>query len=160
MANIGAIVGKILPFDPTPGFNLTRPGASNFNQWTGTMASPSGRGNFWVGQDGNVYVAGNNGTNSAGKADSNTVSYWAGKGFSQIPDPNRSTKTGGNTNTNQSTNGYYGSGGNGSTSSWTPQNQALYDQSVGEINHQIGRADKQLGTTLANIAQSCKAKII
>lgn len=44
-------------------------------------------GVFWQGTDGNVYVKGAQGTNSAGKFDANTRNYWANQGYAQISDP-------------------------------------------------------------------------
>lgn len=38
-------------------------------------------GVFWRGQDGNVWVKGANGTNSAGAWDDNTTKYWSDRGF-------------------------------------------------------------------------------
>jgi hypothetical protein len=49
---------------------------------------PKGTGVFWIGQDGNVYVKGNKGTNAAGRADGNTRKYWGDRGFAMIDDPN------------------------------------------------------------------------
>ena len=50
--------------------------------------SSGGGGVFWKGADGNVWVKGSQGTNSAGAWDANTQNYWTGQGFSQINDPN------------------------------------------------------------------------
>ena len=44
-------------------------------------------GAYWIGADGNVYVKGHLGTNSAGRADANTANYWGSRGFNQIADP-------------------------------------------------------------------------
>ena len=52
----------------------------------GTNAKPAG-GSYWRGNDGNVWVAGANGTNNAGKWDANSDSYWGGQGYSPISDP-------------------------------------------------------------------------
>lgn len=52
-----------------------------------SLAIPSGNGSFWIGSDGNVWVKGANGVNSAGKADANSASYWSDRGYGQIPDP-------------------------------------------------------------------------
>jgi len=49
-------------------------------------------GVFWQGTDGNVYVKGAQGTNSAGKFDANTRNYWANQGYGQISDPVYSTQ--------------------------------------------------------------------
>jgi hypothetical protein len=52
----------------------------------GTNAKPAG-GSYWRGNDGNVWVAGANGTNSAGAWDANSDSYWGGQGYTPISDP-------------------------------------------------------------------------
>lgn len=68
--------------DLTPGFSLNR-------------LAPSNRGSYWVGQDGNVWVAGSNGTNNAGRFDNNSHAYWQGKGFNLTQDPNPGSGGGG-----------------------------------------------------------------
>lgn len=45
-------------------------------------------GQFWIGADGNVYVAGSQGVNSAGRADANTNQYWSDRGYGLVADPN------------------------------------------------------------------------
>lgn len=45
------------------------------------------KGVYWRGTDGNVYVKGAQGTNSAGKWDGNTDNYWFNQGYSKISDP-------------------------------------------------------------------------
>lgn len=52
------------------------------------MAPDSTNHLFWQGQDGNVYVQGDQGVNSAGTWDDNTMSYWINKGYAHVPDPN------------------------------------------------------------------------
>lgn len=52
--------------------------------WVAPMKS---NGVYWIGADGNVYVKGAKGTNSAGRADANTNSYWQSRGFGLINDP-------------------------------------------------------------------------
>lgn len=69
----------------TPNYNTTP--TSNTTSMAQTASSPSSNGSFWVGNDGNVYVAGSQGTHSAGAADANTANYWSGQGFNQIADP-------------------------------------------------------------------------
>lgn len=44
-------------------------------------------GTYWFGQDGNVWVQGPQGVNSAGPADANSQTYWNNQGYSLIPDP-------------------------------------------------------------------------
>lgn len=43
-------------------------------------------GYFWKGANGNVYVQGDQGINSAGKWDANTEAYWSSRGFTRTPD--------------------------------------------------------------------------
>lgn len=89
-----------------PGVSVSaRPGEFNINPFAGPLgripaettqeSAPSLSGTFWQGQDGNVYVAGNDGVNNAGRWDDNTMSYWTERGFAHIPDPNpgRTTTT-------------------------------------------------------------------
>jgi hypothetical protein len=45
-------------------------------------------GAFWLGNDGNVWVSGSDGTHSAGAWDANTKDYWANQGFGMIQNPN------------------------------------------------------------------------
>lgn len=45
------------------------------------------KGSFWIGQDGNVWVQGHQGTNAAGRADDNSTNYWSNMGYQQIFDP-------------------------------------------------------------------------
>lgn len=49
-----------------------------------TSSKPNGY--FWKGANGNVYVQGDQGINSAGKWDANTAAYWSSRGFVQTPD--------------------------------------------------------------------------
>jgi len=51
------------------------------------FASEGPIGAFWKGADGQVYVKGADGTNSAGVWDANTQNYWASRGYEQIFDP-------------------------------------------------------------------------
>lgn len=61
------------------------------------MAGASGSwgdsGVFWRGADGQVYVKGAEGTNSAGAWDANTQQYWADRDFALINDPNAPVQT-------------------------------------------------------------------
>lgn len=66
-------------------------------------------GSFWRGRDGNVWVAGSQGTNSAGRWDANTARYWTGKNYMQISDPSGGGGGGGG----GAPAGSYGGGGGG-----------------------------------------------
>lgn len=76
-------------------------------------------GTFWQGQDGNVYVAGKDGVNSANQWDDNTVDYWTSRGFMQTADPNVAI-------TQQNYSPYNGSGGSGTSSSGTTEQDLQY----------------------------------
>ena len=52
--------------------------------WGNDNAQPNGY--FWKGADGQVWVQGDQGINSAGAWDPNTINYWTGLGFVQTPD--------------------------------------------------------------------------
>lgn len=71
-------------------------------------------GVYWVGQDGNVWVKGSQGTNSAGAFDANSNNYWSSRGFTRIADPN------GESNGASNSGGGYGYGGGNSSA--TQQN--------------------------------------
>lgn len=49
-------------------------------------------------------------------------------------------------------------GQNTGTGGWTSQNQALYDQSVAELNRQLGRADTQRDIALGNVGSQYNQK--
>lgn len=51
------------------------------------VPSHGSNGTFWRGADGNVWVAGSDGTNSAGKWDDNTFNYWDTQGYALQNDP-------------------------------------------------------------------------
>lgn len=72
------------------------------------------KGTYWKGSDGNVWVAGDSGTNSAGAWNDGTIDYWNNLGYQQIADPSRTID--GPVNYD-----YTGTGGTGSTT----QNQLL-----------------------------------
>lgn len=80
----GSFVNSLTSGSLNPLYIAPKPAAS------APAAAPKAANNgvFWVGADGKVYVKGSQGTNAAGTADANTSSYWGGKGFTQIADPN------------------------------------------------------------------------
>lgn len=59
--------------------------------------TPSMNGYFWKGANGQVYVQGDKGINSAGKWDGNSAKYWTEQGFVQTPDSPTSKVNGANT---------------------------------------------------------------
>jgi hypothetical protein len=98
-------------------------------------------GVFWKGADGKVYVSGNQGTNSAGNFDSNTVNYWAGQGYGMIDDPRgagystRMAEQDFFDNNDPGIGGSSSSGGSGGSSAATSQ--------IDQINRLLGVIDKQ-----------------
>lgn len=130
----------------------------------GAAADPNTAGTingaYWVGNDGNVYVKGAQGTNAAGKADANTNTYWQSRGYQQIANPGNnvlgdSTTTPHNLNT----------GGSGSTPA---PDLSLYDSNASNLNDLLGRTqtgldqglqknDSEYGLQVAN-ANTDKAK--
>jgi hypothetical protein len=117
-------------------------------------------GSFWIGADGNVWVAGSDGTNSAGKADANTNQYWQNKGYSPISDPsstNGSTNLWGNYVNEAPTlgkiGGGSGTGGNGG-SAYSQEDLAYLDNQKGVLERQLGRTDSTLANALDAILQN------
>lgn len=110
---------------------------------------PGASGAFWKGQDGNVYVKGAQGTNSAGKYDPNTSNYWTGQGYKQITDPLTGV-LGDKTDTN---NVPFTPPSNttGSQPAYDPSINQYYDQQISGIQGQQGRLDNQLNIGTDNI---------
>jgi hypothetical protein len=78
---------------------------------TGTIGGAQPNGNYWVGRDGNVWVAGSEGVNAAGVADNNTNSYWTSRGFTRINDPNPGSRSATSDTSTPAPTGDYGGGG-------------------------------------------------
>ncbi len=125
---------------------------------TSGYSQPVNRGAYWRGQDGKVWVAGSNGTNSAGNWDANTESYWGGKGYNLISDPNAS---GNQTPDNTQISGYgsYGTGGGGSSApAYNPaEDVALIDNLISRYQDSINRIGNQRTIGEGNIESSYKA---
>lgn len=99
-------------------------------------------GVFWIGRDGNVWVKGSGGTNSAGRADGNTISYWTSRGFSQIADPVAPRAQANNANGSGSVfrrvgGGYYTGGGGGAA---TPPKK-LDEAQIGSLRTLLSQID-------------------
>lgn len=118
----------------------------------GGWGSNQPNGAFWIGRDGNVWVAGSQGTNSAGAADANSVSYWTGQGYKSIADPS-----------GYSMSGDYlqpigGTGGSGGGSSYAPtysqEDLAYLDDQQGTLQRQLGRTDTTLANALDAVLQN------
>lgn len=109
-------------------------------------APQSENGVFWLGEDGNVWVKGGQGTHSAGRWDGNTADYWMSRGFSYIANPNRSagvatagvaTAGGG-----RGGYGYFGGGGGGYSA---PVKKLDQDQ-INSLNGLLGVYDAKRNT--------------
>lgn len=118
-------------------------------------------GTFWKGSDGKVYVAGENGVNSAGSWDTaNTIPYWVNQGYGYQSDPNR-RQTGGHRpddNSSPTQNlqlGVYGGGGGNRASA---SQLAEYQEGIDQANHNMGRIDSQLGIRRQNINDDYRKK--
>lgn len=109
------------------------------NEAVGSSGNGANNGSFWQGQDGNVYVAGNQGTNSAGAWDPNSQSYWQNQGYNLINNPNPTPQVNGATN---GSGGNVLSGGGGGGGTVDP----LAQQKTSFLN--------QLPAALQNITQS------
>lgn len=115
--------------------------------FAGGDRSPAGsQGVYWRGADGNVYVKGSQGTNSAGRFDSNSNNYWQQRGYSYINNPN--SPSAGSTTVANVANGVSGGGGSYG-SSQTAAERAQYDDQINYINSLLGgvgaRRDAGLG---------------
>lgn len=155
MPNIGKAVGDFLGFDPTPGFNLGG-SSSGAPVITGTGVNPrtgqrdQNAGVFWKGSDGNVYVSGKDGTNSAGNFDGNTANYWNAQGFKQISDPNVGKQNVAQPGANN-TSTYNTGTGSGSGASWSSSDQANYQAALDQANFGLDRLPNQLKIAQGNI---------
>lgn len=120
--------------------------------YTGGGSIPTGpKGTYWKGADGNVWVAGSNGTNQAGSWNDGTINYWDGMGYTQQADP-YSDYAG--PYTSSVYNGTYtgsGTGTSGSGSTADPIETWLIDQQINSANSALGRIDGQRQTGLSNI---------
>lgn len=117
-----------------------RPGAAD--SLANTMLRKNGV--FWLGEDGNVWVAGHQGTHSAGRWDGNTANYWSSRGFSQIANPNPSRGGGRAAGDGRAVRGggggYYASGGGGYAAPPKQLDQAQLDSLIGLLsNYDIER---------------------
>lgn len=111
----------------------------NIGQNPYATSDPSGV--FWKGTDGNVWVRGNQGTNSAGKWDANTNDYWMSQGYGYISDPNpQAPVLGDPTSTARLANG----GG-------SQYDTGLYDQAINNLQSTQGTLDQQKDIGLQNI---------
>lgn len=108
-------------------------------------APQSGNGVFWLGEDGNVWVKGGQGTHSAGRWDGNTADYWMSRGFSHIANPNRSAgvATAGVATAGGGRGGYGYFGGGGGYSA--PAKKLDQDQ-INSLNGLLGVYDAKRNT--------------
>lgn len=106
----------------------------------------SSGGAYWRGADGNVWVAGSDGTNKAGRFDNNTSSYWNSKGYKQISDPNaKSAKNNNDDSTN--TNSYV-------TNDSAASGPSASDLQIEQINRLLGTISAQERSGLERLNSS------
>lgn len=112
---------------------------------------PVSQGTFWHGADGNVWVAGSQGTHSAGPWDSNTALYWTGKGYAPQADPLASQQSNTTNNTDPGTS--YGSG-NGASAAAAAPTAPLYPDKSNDIamqNAGLGQVDNTQNAGIKSI---------
>lgn len=113
----------------------------------GSIPTP-GKGVYWIGQDNNVYVKGDQGTNSAGIFDNNSDSYWSGLGYSKIGDPNVSS--GAATYNPSRVVGGIGGGG-GTTAQQADFVNQSYDTKIGGLRSILDTLNPQQDVANANV---------
>ena len=119
------------------------------------------RGTFWKGQDGNVYVAGKNGVNNAGRWDDNTVNYWKNQAYKEQTDPNRGGGQTGNHDAGDAPESVVGPGGGGGFNPFAAQEArnkadaiAKYDDEINQANSAINRLGGQEAVGIANAGKA------
>lgn len=120
------------------------------------------RGTFWKGRDGNVYVAGKNGVNNAGRWDDNTANYWKNQAYKEQADPNRGGGQTGNHDAGDASGGgggYYGGGGGFNPyATQEARNKAdaiaKYDDEIAQANSAINRLGGQEAVGIANAGKA------
>ena len=119
------------------------------------------RGTFWKGQDGNVYVAGKNGVNNAGRWDDNTVNYWKNQAYKEQTDPNRGGGQTGNHDAGDAPESVVGPGGGGGFNPFAAQEArnkadaiAKYDDEINQANSAISRLGSQEAVGIANAGKA------
>lgn len=118
------------------------------------------RGTFWKGQDGNVYVAGKNGVNKAGRWDDNTVNYWKNQAYKEQADPNRGGMTPNNDTGDAPGETVVGPGGGGFNpfAAQEARNKAdaiaKYDDEINQANSAINRLGGQEAVGIANAGKA------
>lgn len=118
------------------------------------------RGTFWKGQDDNVYVAGKNGVNNAGRWDDNTVNYWKNQAYKEQADPNRGGGQTGNHDAGDAPESVVGPGGGGFNpfAAQEARNKAdaiaKYDDEINQANSAINRLGGQEAVGIANAGKA------
>jgi hypothetical protein len=101
-------------------------------------------GTYWLGTDGQVYVAGNDGVNSAGAWDANTENYWNTQGYVRTSDPVSGTDNVAAPYSTQELS-TIGSGGTGSsTPAYSQEDLAYLDGQMSSLDRQYNRLDPGL----------------
>lgn len=118
------------------------------------------RGTFWKGRDGNVYVAGKNGVNNAGRWDDNTANYWKNQAYKEQADPNRGGMTP-NNDTGDAPESVVGPGDGGGFNPFAAQEArnkadaiAKYDDEINQANSAINRLGGQEAVGIANAGKA------
>lgn len=119
------------------------------------------RGTFWKGRDGNVYVAGKNGVNNAGRWDDNTANYWKNQAYKEQADPNRGGGQTGNHDAGDAPESVVGPGGGGGFNPFAAQEArnkadaiAKYDDEINQANSAINRLGGQEAVGIANAGKA------
>lgn len=119
------------------------------------------RGTFWKGRDGNVYVAGKNGVNNAGRWDDNTANYWKNQAYKEQADPNRGGGQTGNHDAGDAPESVVGPGGGGGFNPFAAQEArnkadaiAKYDDEISQANSAINRLGGQEAVGIANAGKA------
>ncbi len=115
--------------------------------WGGSYSAPTSQpGTYWKGADGNVWVAGANGVNSAGRYDSNTNKYWQSRGYQLQSDPNACRSSASAPTGNQSL--AIGGGGGAAPDPYAAQRADFMNQKQGILNS-VGSSIKNSAGDLA-----------
>ena len=119
------------------------------------------RGTFWKGRDGNVYVAGKNGVNNAGRWDDNTVNYWKNQAYKEQADPNHGGGQTGNHDAGDAPDDIVSGPGGGGFNPFAAQEArnkadaiAKYDDEIAQANSAIGRLGGQEAVGIANAGKA------
>lgn len=121
---------------------------------SGGLQTNNPKGTFWRGADNNVWVTGDQGTNSAGAWDNNTAGYWSSLGYTQQNDP---VQTLGASTTGGSWSGGGGAGGGSGADAFDPQKISainnVYDQRTSRLKGLLGGLDPRRQSAIDSYMQ-------